>query len=319
MPKRVFIVLVLVLGVGREVIRADNYYGMANDYLQYGAGARSLAMGGAYVALADEASAPYWNPAGLKQINEHQFLCMYAPFFEKTSLSFFSYVHPLGESGNLAISDVLLHSGGYEEVDAAGKVIGTDESIYKNALIISYANRIHKRISLGLSLKLIFERVMGYSGNGQGIDLGILYEPLDKLSLGLALQNVLQPRVTLRDAPNIYKINLKAGLALKTLSRRLILTADTNKLADEKAYFCAGVEISPWEKSGLATSKRANLRLGVNHLGTFTCGLGLRIESLSFDYAFNLHDIGNLHRFGLTFSWGNIYRASAKPVQKKPR
>jgi len=313
---RLFLVSVLIFGIEWQVARADNYYGMPNDYLQYGAGARSLAMGGAYVALANEASAPYWNPAALTQIDEHQFLSMYAPFFERTNYNFLSYVHPLGQLGNLAISDVLLHSGGYEEVDDTGHAIDTNKSIFKNAVIISYANRVHRQISLGASLKLIHERVMNYSGNGQGIDLGVLYEPIDELNVGLALQNVLQPKVTLIDDPDVYKINLKAGLALKTFSNRLTLTADINKLADEKAYFCAGVEFSPWERPTSPSLKRVDLRLGCNHLQTFTCGIGLKIKFFSVDYAFSSHDLGNLHKFALTFAWGNIYKASAKPILK---
>ena len=299
-----------------QLVRAQNYYGMPNDYLQYGAGARSLAMGGAYVALADEASAPYWNPAGLTQINEHQFLAMYAPFFEQTSYNFLSYVHPLRRLGTLAISDVFLYSEGYEEVDGDGNVLGTNQSIFTNVLIISYANRIQRQISLGASLKLIHERVMKYSGNGQGIDLGILYQPLDELNIGLAVQNILQPKVTLRDDPDVYEVNLKAGLALKTFSNRLTLTADINKLVDEKAYFCVGVEVSPWEKIFPSTLKKIDLRLGINHLQTFTLGIGLKMKFISLDYAFNPHKIGNLHKFGLTFRWGSIYKARVQPILK---
>ena len=313
---RVIFVSVLIFGMQWQFVRADSYYGMPNDYLQYGAGARSLAMGGAYVALADEASGPYWNPAGLTQIDEHQFLSMYAPFFEGTSYNFLSYVHPLGGLENLAISDVLLYSGGYEEVDSKGNVLGTNQSIFKNAIIISYANRICRRISLGVSLKLIHERVMEYSGNGQGIDLGILYKPLDELSIGLTVQNVLQPEVTLRDDPDVYKINLKGGVALKAFSNHLTLTADINKLVDEKAYFCAGLEISPWEKDAFSSLKRVDLRMGINHLQAFACGIGLKIKIFSLDYALNNHKIGNLHRFGLTFHWGSIYKARAKPILK---
>jgi len=313
---RVFLVSALIFSMQWQLVRADNYYGMPNDYLQYGAGARSLAMGGAYVGLADEASAPYWNPAALTQIDEHQFLSMYAPFFEKTNYNFLSYVHPLGRLGNLAISDVLLHSGGYEEVNYAGEVVGTNKSIFKNAVIISYADRVHGKISMGASLKLIHERVMKYSGNGRGIDLGILYEPLDELSIGLAVQNVLQPKVTLRDDPDVYKTNVKAGLALTTFSNRLTLTADINKLVDEKAYFCAGLEISPWERTSSSSLKRVDLRAGFNHLQTFTCGIGLKIKIFSVDYAFNTHEMGNLHKFALTFSWGNIYKAKTKPILK---
>ncbi|MCJ7646719.1 UPF0164 family protein, partial [bacterium] len=172
---RIFLISMLTWGMEWQLVRADNYYGMPNDYLQYGAGARSLAMGGAYVALANEASAPYWNPAGLTQINEHEFLAMYAPFFEKTSYNFISYVHPMGKMGNLAISDVFLYSEGYEEVDDDWNVLGTNHSIFNNAVSISYANIVCRQISLGASFKLIHERVMKYSGNGQGIDLGMLY------------------------------------------------------------------------------------------------------------------------------------------------
>jgi hypothetical protein len=301
---RAFLVTVVILGMHCQVAIADNYYGMANDYLQYGAGAKSLAMGGAYVALADEASGPYWNAAGLTQINEYQFLAMYAPFFEQTSYNFVSYVHPLRSLGTLAISDVLFHSAGYEEVDNTGDVIGRNKSIFKNAVIISYANKIHKRLSLGASLKLIHERVTRYSGNGQGIDLGILCQPLEALSVGLAVQNVLQPKVTLRDEPDVYELTLKGGVALKIFSNRFTLTADVNKLADEKAYFCAGLEVSPWEKTTSPSLKRIDLRAGFNHLQSFTCGIGLKIKFSTLDYAFSSHDLGNLHRFALTFSWG---------------
>jgi len=313
--RSVFLVMMLILGMGWQFARGDNYYGMANDYLQYGAGARSLAMGGAYVALADDASAPYWNPAALMQIEEHQFLSMYAPFFEQTSYNFLSYVHPLRNLGSIGISDVLLHSGGYEEVDMFLGPIGTNKSIFKNAIIISYANRIHRRISLGASLKLIHERVMKYSGNSQGIDLGILYEPLDELDIGITLQNVIQPKVTLRDEPDVYKTNFKGGVAMNAFSRRLTLTADINKLSDERAYFCAGMEVCPWEKA-TSSLRRVDVRLGFNNLQSFTCGIGLKIKFLSVDYAFNSHDLGNLHKFAITFGWGNIYKASAKPMLK---
>jgi len=310
---RIFPIWLLIFGLQWQFVRAQNYYGMPNDYLQYGAGARSLAMGGAYVALADEASAPYWNPAGLAQIEEHQFLSMYAPFFEGTSFNFISYVHPLRSLGTLAISDVFLYSGGYEEVSAAGEVTGKSSSVWKNVVIISYANRVYKRISLGASLKLINEQVMTYSGSGQGIDLGILCKPLDELSIGLVVQNVLQPKVTLRYEPDVYRVNLKGGMALSILSNRLTLTADINKLVDEKAYFCAGVEFSPWERTTSSSLKKVDLRIGVNHLQTFTCGLGLKMKFISLDYAFNTHKIRSLHRFGLTFRWGSIYKARAKP------
>jgi len=62
--------------------------------------------------------------------------------------------------------------------------------------------------------------------------------------------------------------------------------------------------------------RRVDLRAGFNHLQSFTCGIGLKIKFFSVDYGFNNHELGNLHKFALTFGWGNIYRASAKPILK---
>jgi len=42
----------------------------SNEFLNIGAGARGLAMGGAQVASAQDATAGYWNPAGLTGIKE---------------------------------------------------------------------------------------------------------------------------------------------------------------------------------------------------------------------------------------------------------
>ena len=46
--------------------------GQVTEFLSYGAGARSLAMGGAFVSIADDATATYWNPAGMSQITRKE-------------------------------------------------------------------------------------------------------------------------------------------------------------------------------------------------------------------------------------------------------
>ncbi len=144
--------------------------------------------------------------------------------------------------------------------------------------------------------------------------MGILCKPMDKLSIGLVVQNVLRPKVTLIDEPNVYDTNVKAGVAFNTYHNRLTLTADFNKLVNEKVYFCTGFEVSPWERSTSSSLKRIDLRGGINHLQSFTVGIGLKINFFSLDYAYNIHKMGNLHRFGLTFHWGSIYKARVRPV-----
>src|SRR5438132_5016171 len=55
--------------------------GQPGEFLSFGAGARSLAMGSAFVGVADDASATYWNPAGLSQITRKEITLMKSPLF----------------------------------------------------------------------------------------------------------------------------------------------------------------------------------------------------------------------------------------------
>ena len=79
MPKTRFLVVVAValgiLSYGCVALGADSH---AAPYLRMGVGARALGMGGAFTAIADDATAAYWNPAGLVKIEHIEATFMYA-------------------------------------------------------------------------------------------------------------------------------------------------------------------------------------------------------------------------------------------------
>ena len=58
------------------------------SFLNIGVGARALGMGGAYTALADDANALYWNPAGLSKLEQREFTASHAEMFASTRLDF---------------------------------------------------------------------------------------------------------------------------------------------------------------------------------------------------------------------------------------
>src|SRR5690242_8033218 len=94
-----------------EALHAGSSYGQASDIFNIGAGARSMGMGSAFTALADDASAPYFNPAGLAFQDEHQLMLMHAPLFLNSNYNYLSSAHPFGDKwGAVAISDALLLS-----------------------------------------------------------------------------------------------------------------------------------------------------------------------------------------------------------------
>ena len=314
MRKTLTIIIGLVIIISSKgLVLGKNYYGQPNDYLQYGIGARALAMGGAYVGLADEASAAYWNPAGLALMDEFEMSSMYASFFEGTSLNFISSAHPLGPKvGSFAIADVLLYSGGFEERDYLNTLISDDESIMHNTIIGSYGRKVGKLCG-GISLKLVQEKDIGYAGSGYGFDLGGMYQLCSAVRLGLIVANVVRPRVVLREEANVYKTNIKGGIAVESFKGKVIMTVDVNRLEGEKAYYCGGMEVSPW-------GRLVNFRFGLNHLSEMTYGLGISRGPVGIDYGYSGHEaLGDLHRVSLNLKWFNIYHSKAQPKLKKDK
>ena len=73
--------------------------GQPGAFLQYGVGARALAMGGAFYAVADDATAAYWNPAGLAYLQRKEVTTMQAALYEQTSFNYMGYAHPTTTKG----------------------------------------------------------------------------------------------------------------------------------------------------------------------------------------------------------------------------
>src|SRR5579862_6685071 len=82
--------------------RADALFYRGGDL---GVGARAMGLSGAFAAVADDASAVYWNPAGLVQLDRPELEGMYGSYFnDKDRNLFFSFHYPLPDDIHLAIS-----------------------------------------------------------------------------------------------------------------------------------------------------------------------------------------------------------------------
>jgi hypothetical protein len=216
---RLFFPAVLFLTIASPC-RGDKY---AGEFLRIGVGARALGMGEAFVAVADDASAPYWNPAGLVNLAERQVLFMHAEQFgDAINHDFISFAMPLDEEGAVGVSvirmgvdnipvtadirptleedvgeDGIPNTGDDGEKD--GKFgpgepfilrLHQDEILWKSdaeyAVMFSYARRLNDRVSLGGNFKLVTQRLLGLASSfGVGLDAGLLYRASDDITLGL--------------------------------------------------------------------------------------------------------------------------------------
>ena len=92
--------------------------GEPGEFLQWGAGARSLGMGRAFLAVSDDASATYWNPAAMVQLERKELMGLQAQLAGETNFTFLSYVSPSSKSSAWGFNMTTLASAGFEKVTA---------------------------------------------------------------------------------------------------------------------------------------------------------------------------------------------------------
>jgi hypothetical protein len=197
-----------------------------------GVGARPLALGEAYVALADDISAIYWNPAGLVQLRRQETGFTYNRWFEDIGYYFFGYAHLLNDSV-FALSVYYL---GEEILRGVTKEVIPLVSLLCMISLLSYSRKLSDKLSMGLNLKFISEKLEDEVANAFAFDLGAFYRTgIPNLNLGLNIQNIGTKIKFIKqsaDLPLNYKLGLAYGLFP---GGPVILTLDLNKLEDRES------------------------------------------------------------------------------------
>jgi hypothetical protein len=203
------------LGLAARPVAAAKF---AGAFMESGGGARALSLGGAFTAVADDASATFWNPAGLSTITARQLLLMHEERFGGlVDRDFAAYVQPVswallgGEEAGVGVSvirlgvdDIPFTEHLRSQLDDNGDGIVDDEELlglfelqdqirFKSdselALLISYGER-RGAWRFGGSLKFIRQSVGEYSSTGIGFDAAALRPGVwRRLDFGVKLQD----------------------------------------------------------------------------------------------------------------------------------
>ncbi|MBN2008153.1 PorV/PorQ family protein [candidate division KSB1 bacterium] len=160
-------------------------------FLEIGVGARAQAMGGAFTSVADDATAMYWNPAGISRLGGIETTFNYSKWFVETQYAYAGVVAPLGNSAAVGIN-ITQFDFGEQPVRTVARPEGTGEIYGANdiALGLAFAVNLTDRFSFGFNFKYINQRIWHESSHGFAMDLGALYDtPVDGLKLGFTIQN----------------------------------------------------------------------------------------------------------------------------------
>ena len=294
----------------------------AAEFLTIPVGARATAMGGAITASVDDATAIYWNPAGMATMRNGAVTFEYADWLEGLDFNFVSVTIPIN-NGSIGLALTSLRT---EEMDVTTVAMqdGTGETFSAGsyALALSFARSLTDRFSLGGSLKVINERIWNSTASGVAIDIGTMFTtPFQGIRLGAAITNFgtkmqlggddlliavdIDPNNEGNNESNRAQLNtdafdlpltMRIGLAGEVYQDdyvRFTLAVDALNPNNNQQHVNLGAEMALFGELLLLRGGYSELFLD-DAIRSFTAGGGLRYGfgslNLAIDYAYEAHD-----------------------------
>ena len=311
---------------------------LAGEFMATGGGARALGMGGAFVAVAADASTVYWNPAGIAGMEKRQVLLMHAEQFgDLLNYNFGAYVQPttlVDAAKKPAFGFALIHLGAPDQVITNDLVaVDLDDDGNIDYLTDQDGNRVDYDTlpqesdnsfagfgsfalqtgagSVGGTLKLIYQdAIADESSMGIGIDLGYLHHDFltRNLALGAKLQDATGTYLSWSTGTNEFIVpSLVLGSAYKinsaALNGSVLFAVDADIFFDDRQiasqFWTETVSTDLRLGLELSFQDKVMIRGGLDAENP-TAGAGLYFGMFGFDYAYLHHDaFESTHRVSL--------------------
>ena len=174
----IFIILLGIFWPGSAFTQQVTKTGTtAAKFLSIGIGPRAISMGGAFTSISNDASAIYWNPAGIVYSDQFQGFFSNTSLFAGISLNYFGLIVPAGEVGNLAASVTAVNYGSIP-VTTENQPEGTGETYAPLDLAfgISYARFITEDFIVGATAKLVTQNIYHSNATGVAFDIGTIFK-----------------------------------------------------------------------------------------------------------------------------------------------
>lgn len=279
-----------------------------------GAGTRAVGMGGSFVSIADDASAVFWNPAGLARLSFGELDFSHVTLPEGSEYDFAGAAYPTVHAGSFALGFLRVGTDGIFSRDSRAADLGST-SFSETQFLLGYGYPLFKFVKVGGTFKLYNQSLAGYSANAVGADVGILFEPYPDFYLGLNAQDVVPSDLQLKDAKESVPRNFKAGasylLPLGQSPWGVRVAVDAEKSENAPVAWHSGAELS--------YLGYFFLRGGYDREDV-TFGVGIAYQRFGLDYAFKPQPEGLAasHRFGFSFRFGpSVGERERNAVEKR--
>jgi hypothetical protein len=306
--------VIAVLSFGVLYAQNPNLGTSGAQFLKIPVGARAAALGGSFTAFGDDASAIFWNPAGIVGVQGGALTASYAEWWAGSRLNHAAYIQSFGEVGSFGLSFTSMTMDKVE-VTTEDQPEGTGQYFDAQDLMLglTYARRLTDNFRIGITAKYVRERIWNESASGLAVDIGTQYRiGYRDLRLGMSVTNfggdltfdgrdlgvkydVTPSTATERLLPAQLQseeyplpLHFQVGLALSPYISddfSVLLATDVIHPNDNKELVTAGIEVTIVR----AVYLRGGYRFG-DDTARGSAGVGVSVPAgdvrIGFDYAF---------------------------------
>lgn len=283
--------------------------GLPGYFMAQGMGARALGMGGAHVGVADDASATYWNPAGLAQMRKWEAQWLYTRLYEDTKFQSGALAGKVPFTTNLmfGLGYMQLSSVDFIRRDASNNPTGTFSDVNR-AFFLGIARPFPHGLSLGLSVRNHYKAIDDYSQSALDGDVGLMWRPISfidstksrwQVSLGAVARNIAEAKMQRTDISDVSKRSVSVGGAVGYNfgpAMSIIAAYDHDSAAEMQPEDRFGVEIGFGKDRGC-------LRAGMDGRD-WSMGGGIRAGAFFLNYAMlDREGLGGNHNISASYKF----------------
>ncbi len=289
-------------------------------FLKIGVNPRAVAMGESFVAISDDASSLYWNPAGAVISSANEIIFSHSLWFADISHNFAGYVHHLTSSDAIGVSVISVSTADMERATVTNPSgTGSLFSYQDIAVGFTYSRAMTDQFSFGITGKFVHETLAELTMQTVLIDLGAYYYTgYAKSRFAFVLTNfggTTKPEGTANvygigevkdfqefSPPTVFRLSF-AMEPFQNDEHRLTTSVQLNHPNDNAENLAFGAEYA-WTETVFF---RVGYKLNVEEQASPSYGIGIRIpvevSVVRFDYASaSFGALGNTHRFSVSFT-----------------
>ncbi|MCD6588210.1 MAG: PorV/PorQ family protein [Candidatus Fermentibacteraceae bacterium] len=276
-------------------------------FLQIPAGARAVAMGGAFTAVPGDPISLYWNPAASANLKESELTTTYTSYMMDMQAGFAGWVNP-GENAVIGVSLNYFYGGSFDRTTMEDP-LGTGEQFSSNSMALAgtWAKPLSESISLGATGRFIYSQIDSYNANGFSVDIGGMYTPsaLPGFAGAIVVRNAGVQTKAFYSENDPMPTEIAAGVSQALLNDNLLVAADATMPLEGDFDFAAGIEYKPVEMLALRTGWSLSAKDTADNAGgglidAMGFGMGTSYDQFSLDYTWKpCADLGNTHRISL--------------------